>query len=56
MADKLKQKVTRAQGWKKKLSEALKELGIISEDFNGKILIDLTQGGVRSLDKTEQLE
>ena len=56
MADKLRQKEIRAPGWKKKLSETLKELGIISEDFNGKILIDLTQGGVRSLDKTEQLE
>ncbi len=56
MTGKLKQKVTRAQGWKKKLSETLKDLGLINEDFTGKILVDLNQGGVRNLDKTEQLK
>ncbi len=56
MTEKLKQKVTRTQGWKKKLSETLKDLGLISKDFTGRILIDLNQGGVRCLDKTEQFE
>lgn len=52
----VEQKEIRVLGWKKKLSEALKELGIIDEDFKGKVLIELNQGGVRSLDKTEQFE
>ena len=50
----LEQKKTKVQGWKKKLSKALKEMSIINKTFTGKIVVTLKQGGVRSLDKTEQ--
>jgi hypothetical protein len=42
--------------WKKVLSEALKKLGIIGEDFTGKIIIDCNQGGIRSLNRSEEVK
>ena len=42
--------------WKKILAEALKKLGLISNDFTGKIVIDLNQGGVRSLNRSEEVK
>lgn len=43
-------------GWKRKLSEVLINLGLMNGDFKGKIGIDVNQGGVRSLDKSEKFE
>ncbi len=44
------------RGWKKQLSAMLKELGFTNNDFKGKIVIELNQGGVRSLNRTEKFE
>ncbi len=44
------------QGWKKRISDLLKELGFIDEKFNGKVVIDFNQGGTRRLDKSEKFE
>ena len=44
------------QGWKKRISDLLKELGFIDEKFKGKVVIDINQGGTRSLDKNEKFE
>ena len=53
MADKLKQKVTRAQGWKKKLSETLKDLGFIDGNFTGKVVININQGEARTIEQVK---
>jgi hypothetical protein len=51
MADEIEKK-----GWKKRISDLLKELGFIDSDFKGKVIIDINQGGTRSLDKNETFE
>lgn len=43
-------------GWKKRISDLLKELGFIDDEFKGKVVIDINQGGTRSLDKNEKFE
>jgi hypothetical protein len=42
--------------WKKILAEALRKLGIVPENFTGKIVIDFNQGGIRSLNRSEDLK
>lgn len=49
----VEQKGKKKLEWKKKISKALKELGIINENFSGQIIIKVNQGGVRSLNKAE---
>ncbi len=40
--------------WKKAISETLKKCGFIDEKFIGKIVIQVNQGGVKDLEKTER--
>lgn len=42
--------------WKKILSKTLKELGFIDEKFIGRIVIQVNQGGIRDLEKTERFD
>ena len=42
--------------WKKKVSDALKDLNIIDEDFTGKIIISFKEGGISYIEKTETLK
>ena len=42
--------------WKKKLVIALKELGIIKDDFTGQIVINLNQAGITDIKRTETLK
>jgi hypothetical protein len=42
--------------WKKVLFAVLNKLGIISEDFTGKIVVNINQGGITDLEKTERLK
>ncbi len=44
------------KGWKKRLSDLLKELGFTNDKFKGEVIIKLNRGGVRSLDKKEEFE
>ncbi len=53
MAEKIEQKVTRAQGWKKKLSETLKDLGFIDGNFTGKVVININQGEARTIEQVK---
>lgn len=41
--------------WKKILAEFLKKLKVIRDDFTGKVEIDLNQGGIGSISRTEKL-
>jgi hypothetical protein len=51
MADEIKK-----PSWKKRISDLLKELGFIDNDFKGKVIIDINQGGTRRLNKSEEFE
>ena len=42
--------------WKKILAEMLKKIGLIKEDFTGKVTINLNQGGVVDVEKAERLK
>ena len=42
--------------WKKILAEMLKKIGLIREDFTGKVTINLNQGGVVDVEKAERLK
>ncbi|OPY12532.1 MAG: hypothetical protein A4E69_02160 [Syntrophus sp. PtaB.Bin138] len=39
--------------WKKKVSDTLYELNIISDNFSGKVVISFKEGGVSYIEKTE---
>lgn len=41
--------------WKKILAEFMKKIKVIRDDFTGKIEIDLNQGGIGSIKRTENL-
>ncbi len=42
--------------WKQVIAETLKELGFIDEKYRGKVVIDVNDGGVRSLDTNKHYE
>jgi hypothetical protein len=42
--------------WKKLLAEYLKELGIITKDFTGKIIINLSQGSIGDVERVERMK
>jgi hypothetical protein len=42
--------------WKQDLTEYLKKLGLIPKDFTGKITINLSQGSIGDVEKTERLK
>ena len=41
------------QGWKKRISDLLKELGFIDKDFKGKVIININQGETRNVEETK---
>jgi hypothetical protein len=41
--------------WKKMLADILKRLGLIKDEFSGKIEIEMNDGGVRNAKRTEHL-
>lgn len=43
-------------GWKKELATFLKKLGLVKEDQTGKIIINMNQGGVTDVEKTEKMK
>ena len=42
--------------WKKILANILKQIGLIKEDFTGKVTINFNQGGVVDVEKAERLK
>lgn len=42
--------------WKKALVRLLKELGFVSEGYTGKLIINLNQGNITDIEKTERIK
>jgi len=49
MADEIDKKT----GWKKRISDLLKEIGLIDKDYKGKVVININQGETRSVEGTK---
>jgi hypothetical protein len=42
--------------WKTDFAQLLKRLGVVDETFTGRVTINLNQGGVTEIEKTEKIE
>lgn len=42
--------------WKKTISETLRMLGFIDKKFAGKIVININQGGITDIEKTQKMK
>jgi len=41
--------------WKKKIADFLVSIGLISDSFTGKLIINFNQAGVTSIERTEYI-
>lgn len=46
-------KMTGKQDWKKRISDLLRDLGLIDKDFKGKVVININQGEARNVEQTK---
>ncbi len=42
--------------WKKVLADTLEELGFVDKDYNGQIIINISQGGVSTIQQNKNIK